>query len=434
MAGYGFFLFSAALDASIRYSAGAVDETNAGRTTSGTEKVRSRVQDLSQCGRERVGVAVLAVFAAQEATVVAGEGDGPHVEPLGNRDRPAVGHLTVRLDPGVHDDAGRHRPLRVEIGLIVGARHHVLPEQRVVARAVVLARQPEHGRVGGGLVSEARRNRTLVADDRDELRHPGSQPTAHVRLVDIPRRGQRRVAVGQHLRGRRLVRHQRPDLLSVPRHQRQHVDGATAAGEDVHRPGVERRDQPVQVVGVPGWRGLGGTVGVFAAFHAPGVVGDDRAVGEVPSVWVVGSVITGLLTAANCHLAVQTPPGHGTHRPASAARRSTRSRRSLHTGVRRPCARHTLRNSHPEINAEEIGLDARAGIHTGEVEVVGSDLRGLAVHLAARVGALAGPREALVSNTVKELGLGSGIGFEDRGTHARAGPDEWRLHPVSTER
>jgi hypothetical protein len=39
-----------------------------------------------------------------------------------------------------------------------------------------------------------------------------------------------------------------------------------------------------------------------------------------------------------------------------------------------------------------------------------------------------------VSNTVKELGLGSGIGFEDRGTHARAGPDEWRLHPVSTER
>ena len=66
--------------------------------------------------------------------------------------------------------------------------------------------------------------------------------------------------------------------------------------------------------------------------------------------------------------------------------------------------------------------------------MVGSDLRGLAVHLAARVGALAGPREALVSDTVKELVLGLGIGFEDRGTHARAGPDEWRLHPVSTER
>jgi class 3 adenylate cyclase len=83
---------------------------------------------------------------------------------------------------------------------------------------------------------------------------------------------------------------------------------------------------------------------------------------------------------------------------------------------------------------EEIELDARAGIHTGEVEVVGSDLRGLAVHVAARVEALAGPREVLVSNTVKELVLGSGIGFEDRGLHTLRGvPDRWRLHAVLTD-
>lgn len=82
----------------------------------------------------------------------------------------------------------------------------------------------------------------------------------------------------------------------------------------------------------------------------------------------------------------------------------------------------------------ETGLDARAGIHTGEVEVIGSDLRGLAVHVAARVGALAGPREVLVSNTVKELVLGSGIGFEDRGTHTLRGvPNQWRLHAVLTD-
>ena len=79
----------------------------------------------------------------------------------------------------------------------------------------------------------------------------------------------------------------------------------------------------------------------------------------------------------------------------------------------------------------EIGLDVRAGVHTGEVEVLGSDLRGLAVHVAARVRALARPCEILVSNTVKELVLGSGICFEDRGTHALRGvPDQWQLHSV----
>ena len=64
----------------------------------------------------------------------------------------------------------------------------------------------------------------------------------------------------------------------------------------------------------------------------------------------------------------------------------------------------------------------------GEVELVGDDVGGIAVHIAARVGALAGAGEVLVSSTVKDLVAGSGIGFDERGTHELKGiPDEWRL-------
>jgi class 3 adenylate cyclase len=77
----------------------------------------------------------------------------------------------------------------------------------------------------------------------------------------------------------------------------------------------------------------------------------------------------------------------------------------------------------------EIGLDIRVGVHTGEVEVVDEDdIAGVAVHIAARVGALAGPGEVLVSSTVKDLVAGSGIVFNDRGEHELKGiPDRWRL-------
>jgi class 3 adenylate cyclase len=71
----------------------------------------------------------------------------------------------------------------------------------------------------------------------------------------------------------------------------------------------------------------------------------------------------------------------------------------------------------------ELGVELRAGLHTGECEAIGDDVGGLAVHIGARVGALAAPREVLVSNTV-----GSGIDFADRGEHALRGvPGVWRL-------
>jgi pimeloyl-ACP methyl ester carboxylesterase len=76
-----------------------------------------------------------------------------------------------------------------------------------------------------------------------------------------------------------------------------------------------------------------------------------------------------------------------------------------------------------------VGLRIRAGLHTGEVELVGAAVRGIAVHIGARVAALAGPGEVLVSSTVKDLVAGSGIRFEDRGT-PRAEGGSRRVAPV----
>ena len=77
----------------------------------------------------------------------------------------------------------------------------------------------------------------------------------------------------------------------------------------------------------------------------------------------------------------------------------------------------------------ELGLDIRAGCHTGEIELAGDRIRGLAVHIGARVGALARAGEVLVSSTVKDLTAGSGLVFEDAGEHELKGvPDRWHLY------
>jgi class 3 adenylate cyclase len=87
------------------------------------------------------------------------------------------------------------------------------------------------------------------------------------------------------------------------------------------------------------------------------------------------------------------------------------------------CARALARS------ADALGLKLRAGIHTGEVELIGEDVGGIAVHIGARVSALAGADEVLVSSTVKDLVAGSGIEFDDRGEHALKGvPGEWRVY------
>jgi class 3 adenylate cyclase len=78
-----------------------------------------------------------------------------------------------------------------------------------------------------------------------------------------------------------------------------------------------------------------------------------------------------------------------------------------------------------------LGIEVRSGLHTGEVEVMNGDIGGLAVHIGARVMAVAGPSEVLVSSTVKDLVVGSGIEFAERGSHELKGvPGEWRLFAV----
>jgi class 3 adenylate cyclase len=82
----------------------------------------------------------------------------------------------------------------------------------------------------------------------------------------------------------------------------------------------------------------------------------------------------------------------------------------------------------------KLGVEIRAGLHTGEVELRGEDVGGIAVNLAARVMGKAGPGEVLASSTVKDLVVGSGIEFEDRGSHELKGvPGEWRLYAVASE-
>ena len=76
-----------------------------------------------------------------------------------------------------------------------------------------------------------------------------------------------------------------------------------------------------------------------------------------------------------------------------------------------------------------IGLEVRAGLHTGEVELLDDGVAGLAVHIGARIAALAGPGEVLVSRTVKDLVAGSDVTFEPRGSHHLKGiPDEWQVY------
>ena len=79
----------------------------------------------------------------------------------------------------------------------------------------------------------------------------------------------------------------------------------------------------------------------------------------------------------------------------------------------------------------ELGLELRAGLHTGECEVVDGKVGGIAVHIGARVSALAGAGEVFVSQTVRDLVAGSGLAFEEAGEHQLKGvPDRWHLYRV----
>jgi class 3 adenylate cyclase len=81
---------------------------------------------------------------------------------------------------------------------------------------------------------------------------------------------------------------------------------------------------------------------------------------------------------------------------------------------------------------QTLGLNVRAGLHTGECEQIGDKLGGIAVHIGARIAAIAAPGEVLVSSTVKDLVAGSGLAFVDRGGHTLKGiPGEWKLYAIA---
>ena len=85
-----------------------------------------------------------------------------------------------------------------------------------------------------------------------------------------------------------------------------------------------------------------------------------------------------------------------------------------------------------ESGVQVLGLEVRAGVHTGECELFGDKVAGLAVHTGARIASEAGAGEVLVSQTVKDLVAGSGISFEDRGEHELKGVGAWRLYSVAS--
>ena len=90
------------------------------------------------------------------------------------------------------------------------------------------------------------------------------------------------------------------------------------------------------------------------------------------------------------------------------------------------CAREAADDS------TRLGVELRAGVHAGECELMGDDLGGIAVHVGARIAALAGPGEVLVSSTVKELVAGWELAFSDRGVHELKGvPAEWRIFTLA---
>ena len=82
---------------------------------------------------------------------------------------------------------------------------------------------------------------------------------------------------------------------------------------------------------------------------------------------------------------------------------------------------------------QALDIQVHAGLHTGECEIRGDDIGGIAVHIGARVSARAGPSEVLVSSTLRDLVIGSGLEFEERGGHQLKGvPGEWRLFAVAS--
>ena len=128
-------------------------------------------------------------------------------------------------------------------------------------------------------------------------------------------------------------------------------------------------------------------------------------------------------TLLDAHEEIATPGGAALTAASSPTSPATVSWRRSTVRRARCAARCALRD-----HVHALGIEIRAGLHAGEIERRGGDVAGIGVHIAARVMALADADEVLVSRTVKDLVAGSGLEFEDRGTHELRGvPDAWQI-------
>ena len=149
---------------------------------------------------------------------------------------------------------------------------------------------------------------------------------------------------------------------------------------------------------------------------------------------IVGSTETGVRMGDRAGKTSSKSITHGSegNSPASADARSTRPA----TGSSRPSTdpAEAVRCAQAIVESvRSLGIEVRAGLHTGECEEIDGKVGGIAVNIGARVAAVAGASEVFASQTVKDLTAGSGLAFEDTGEHELKGvPDRWRLYRVLT--
>jgi class 3 adenylate cyclase len=265
-----------------------------------------------------------------------------------------------------------------------------------------------------------------VRDWWARLLRRGTSPGGAVQLMDLYREADVR-SVLPAIRVPTLVLHRADDRMVRAAHGRYLADNIPGA-RYVELPGEDH----LAIVGdvralvdeiedfLVGTRGAHGAERMLKTILFTDIVGStDRAATLGDRRWreLVAAHDAGIRRALRAHHGREVKTlGDGFLATFDGPARAIRAAREARDGVR------------------ELGLEIRAGIHTGEVELVGDDVAGMAVNIGARVGALADAGEVLVSSTVCELVVGSGTDFEDRGRHALKGvPGEWRLFAVADD-
>lgn len=224
-----------------------------------------------------------------------------------------------------------------------------------------------------------------------------------------------------------LVVHRDDDKLLIPEHGRYYAE-RIAGARYVEVPGIDH------FVGAGDWQAVAREVRLFLTGSA---VADSHDVDRVLATVLFTDIVDSTATAASVgdRRWKEMLDDHDRLVTAEVARARGRVVKSTGDGalaifdgparaVR--CAENVL------AGVRRLGVEARAGVHTGEVELRGDDVGGIGVHIGARVASTAGPGQVLVSRTVVDLVVGSGLAFADAGAHALKGvPGEWQLFALA---